>query len=68
MRPKDIKIDIPKTSNPFRLGQYILKLVDVIKELRQENKSQQRQIQNLQQEIEELKKFLITGRMHGASC
>ncbi len=56
MASENIKIDMPKTNNPFKLSQYILKLIDVIRKLKQNIKDLAKVNENLKAENEELKK------------
>jgi hypothetical protein len=58
----NLKIDL-KTKNPFKLGQYILRLIDLIKALQKDIKAKEKEIivkdkENIQlrKELEEVKK------------
>ena len=55
MRIGKLDIDL-KTNNPFRLGQYVLRLIDLVKSLRNDIKTRDKEIAQLRKELEELKK------------
>jgi len=52
----DIIPEKPKTKNPFKLGRYIVQLIDIIQELQAENRHLKAQLEILQKELEQFKK------------
>jgi predicted RNase H-like nuclease (RuvC/YqgF family) len=50
--------EVPTTKNPFKLGRYIVQLIDIIQELQAENRQLRAQLKELQKKLEQFKKKL----------
>ena len=55
MSDERLNIDL-KGAGPFRLGQYVLRLLDIVRGLRRENRLLSRELDRLKRENEDLKK------------